>query len=158
MIKFSYLRTWLNMAIFQSACLSLAHMLAWEVNKDTSFAHACTHHKIEVVRNKSTETMSFLLTVMSLLATTSWATYGTLIHDIYVQVTVHIQYLWDTQLTYLVKIYWLCIQPVGSFCYYLGCHFFHLVCVGLPYLWFNFHYFFCLGELRRREPYYLWNH
>ena len=32
--------------------------------------------------------MSFPLTVMSLLTTASWATYGTLIHDIYVQVSV----------------------------------------------------------------------
>ena len=46
------------------------------------------HTQVEVVRNKSTETMSFLLTVMSLLTTASWATYGTLIHDIYVQVSV----------------------------------------------------------------------
>ena len=44
--------------------------------------------QVEVVRNKSTETMSFPLTVMSLLTTASWATYGTLIHDIYVQVSV----------------------------------------------------------------------
>ena len=47
-----------------------------------------SHTQVEVVRNKSTETMSFPLTVMSLLTTASWATYGTLIHDIYVKVSV----------------------------------------------------------------------
>ena len=48
-----------------------------------------THTQVEVVRNKSTETMSFPLTVMSLLTTASWSTYGTLIHDIYAQVSVY---------------------------------------------------------------------
>jgi uncharacterized protein with PQ loop repeat len=48
-----------------------------------SLTHTHTHTQVEVVHSKSTETMSFPLTVMSLLTTASWATYGTLIHDIY---------------------------------------------------------------------------
>ena len=53
-----------------------------------SLSLSLTHTQVEVVRNKSTEMMSFPLTVMSLLTTASWATYGTLIHDIYVQVSM----------------------------------------------------------------------
>ena len=50
------------------------------------FPPSLTHTQMEIVRNKSTETMSFPLTV---LTTASWATYGTLIHDIYVQCHVY---------------------------------------------------------------------
>lgn len=51
----------------------------------TTYTH--THTQAEVIRNKSTETMSFPLTLMSILTTSSWSAYGVLIHDIYVQVS-----------------------------------------------------------------------
>ena len=78
------------------------HVYAWPLTKmgeGITFTHNMTytlsptlslppHTQVEIVRNKSTETMSFLLMVMSLLTTASWSTYGSLIHDIYAQISV----------------------------------------------------------------------
>ena len=52
------------------------------IHTHTQVARGCSE--------QSTKTMSFPLTVMSLLimTTASWAIYGTLIHNIYVQVSV----------------------------------------------------------------------
>ena len=61
------------------------HMFSLSLSLPSSLP---THTQVQVVRDKSTETMSFLLTVMSLLTTASWSTYRTLIHDIYVRVSV----------------------------------------------------------------------
>ena len=120
-----------------------------------------THTQVEVVRNKSTETMSFPLTVMSLLTTASWTTYGTLIHDIYVQVSVTVcvagpDNLTDQIFNFQGFIYHNFKINVSAFIPFLHCFSFPTSQVFFC-LWFNFHYFFCLGELRRRELY-LWNH
>ena len=68
-----------------TSVLRLEHTSEVIPHRHTTAVHTIMHnHNIQChdcidCRNKSTETVSFPLTVMSLLTTSSWATYGTLI-------------------------------------------------------------------------------